>query len=236
MQVTLWQHAAALATVVRGGRFLPLRLFEAVEQGARHADLPEPGPGEQVFQPATCATVRSMMELGAQIGTGRNVRCPELVMGTKTGTAQKVPDEVCLHAELAYNRDRARAGAPARTRAELRAQKPHRGNCYTASMCTWGHLPDSSREVLVLVVVDEPLGTAHYGSEIAGPAAVSILKEALGYTHGGVRAKDAPRPGFAPLETLAPRGGAAAAHKDIYETRLRALPEQPWGEAGRALR
>jgi cell division protein FtsI/penicillin-binding protein 2 len=236
MQVTLWQHAAALATVVRGGRFLPLRLFEAVEQGARHADLPEPGPGEQVFQPATCATVRSMMELGAQIGTGRNVRCPELVMGTKTGTAQKVPDEVCLHAELAYNRDRARSGAPALTRAELRAQKPHRGSCYTASMCAWGHLPDSSREVLVLVVVDEPRGSAHYGSEIAGPAAVSILKEALGYTHGGVRAKDAPQPGFAPLEALAPRGGSAAAHKDIYESRLRALPEQPWGEAGRALR
>jgi hypothetical protein len=236
MHVTLWQHAAALATVVRGGRFLPLRLFEAVEQGARHETLPDAGPGQPVFQPRTCEIVRGMMKLGAQIGTGRNVRCAEIVMGTKTGTAQKVGTEVCLHAEMAYNRERAQNGAPALTRAQLRARKPHAGNCYTASMCAWGRLPDSQREVLVLVVVDEPRGGRHYGSEIAGPAAVSILKEALGYTHGGVRAKDAPQPGFAPLEKLALPAGGAARGKDEYEARVRALPGQPWREAGHALR
>jgi hypothetical protein len=236
LQVTLWQQAAALACVVRGGTYLPLRLFEAVEQGTRHEQLPAPGAGQRVFKPETCAIVRGMMKLGAEVGTGSRVRCPDFEMGTKTGTAQKVESEVCLHAELAYNRDFAKGASPALTRAQLRARKPHGGSCYTASMCAWGHLPDSSREVLVFVVVDEPRGVRHYGSEIAGPAAMSILKEALGYTHGGVRAKDAPQPGFAPLDKPPQTAGGAAAKKDGIETRVRALPGQPWREAGRALR
>lgn len=235
MQVTLWQQATALATVVRGGNLLPLRLFESVEQGERHEELPGPGPGTPVFQPETCRIVREMMKLGATIGTGRNVSCPDFEMGTKTGTAQKVGTEVCLHAEMAYNRDRAKGVGPALTREQLRAKKPHPGNCYTSSMCAWGHLPDSPREVMVYVVVDEPRSSRHYGSEIAGPAAMSILKEAIGYTHGGVRGKDAPQAGFAPIEKLAlPAGGGAK--KFDYESRARTLPAQPWMEAGRALR
>ncbi len=236
MQVTLWQQAAALATVVRGGNFLPLRLFEAVEQGARHEALPDSGPGQRIFKPETCSTVRGMMKLGATIGTGSRVSCPEFEMGTKTGTAQKVKGEVCLHAELEYNRDFAKGRSPALSRAQLRTRKPHSGDCYTCSMCAWGHLPDSSREVLVFVVVDEPRGIRHYGSEIAGPAAMSILKEALGYTHGGVRSADAPRAGFAPFGNLAGSAGGAAPRKDAFETRTRTLPAQPWREAGHALR
>jgi len=236
MQVTLWQQAAALATVVRGGNYLPLRLFGAVEQGARHEELPAPGPGTPVFKPQTCAIVRDMMKLGATIGTGSKVSCPDFEMGTKTGTAQKVKGEVCLHAELAYNRDFAKGASPALTRAQLRARMPHGGSCYTCSMCAWGHLPDSTREVLVYVVVDEPRSVKHYGSEIAGPAAMSILKEALGYTHGGVRVMDAPHPGFAPIEKPLQTAGAGAAKKDGIESRARTLPLQPWREAGRALR
>ena len=234
LMVTLWQHAAALATVVRGGNYLPLRLFEAVEQGTRHEALPEPGPGERIFKPETCATVRSMMQLGAREGTGRAVYCDELVMGTKTGTAQKVGGEVCLHTEMAYQRELAQGG-PHRTRQELKGLKSHGGPCYTSSMCAWGHLPDSTREVMVLLVVDEPRGGSHYGSEVAGPATISILKEALGYTHGGVRVNEAPKSGFAPLEIQFGKPGAAA-KQDSFGVRLRALPEQPWREVGRALR
>jgi len=236
MQVTLWQHATALATVVRGGTFLPLRVFEAVEQGARHEALPSAGPGQPIFQPSTCEIVRGMMKLGAEVGTGKGVRCADFEMGTKTGTAEKLPTEVCLHAEMAYNRERAKHAAPALSRAQLLAKKSHAGGCYTSSMCAWGHLPDSPREVMVLVVVDEPRSSRHYGSEIAGPATISILKEALGYTHGGVRAKDAPRPGFAPLEQLAVPAGGTPKRKEEFGTIVRALPEQPWREAGRALR
>ena len=153
-------------------------------------------------------------------------------MGTKTGTAEKVSTEVCLHAEMAYQQARARGG-PQRTRAELRAQKPHKGSCYTSSMCAWGHLPDSGREVMVLVVVDEPRGARHFGSEIAGPAAVSILKEALGVTHGSVPASEAPAAGFAPLEDGNSPGKAG---RNGFELMRRALPEQPWREDAHAPR
>lgn len=238
MQTTLWQHAAALATVVRGGRWLPLSLVEAVDQGTRHEVLPPAQPSEPVFQPQTCDTVRSMMQSGARFGTGKGVYCDELVMGTKTGTAQKVGNEVCLHTELDYQRELAHGGAR-RTREDLRAHKPHGGSCYTCSMCAWGRLPDSQREVLVLVVVDEPRGTRHYGSEIAGPAAISILKEALGYTHGGVRASGGASAGFAPLdEDLSKRASQPGTprKKDKYDELRRSLGEQPWREDAHAPR
>ncbi len=238
MQTTLWQHAAALATVVRGGRWLPLRLVEAVDQGTRHEVLPDPVPSDPVFKPETCETVRSMMQSGARFGTGKSVYCDEIVMGTKTGTAQKVGNEVCLHTELDYQRNLAHGGAR-RTREDLRAHKPHAGSCYTCSMCAWGRLPDSQREVMVLVVVDEPRGVRHYGSEIAGPAAVSILKEALGYTHGGVHAPTGASEGFAPLdEDLNAKASkpAGARAKDKYDELRRRLGEQPWREDAHAPR
>lgn len=238
MQTTLWQHAAALATVVRGGCWMPLTLVEAVDQGSRHEPLGLPEPSQPVFRPQTCETVRSMMQSGARFGTGKGVRCDELVMGTKTGTAQKVGNEVCLHTELDYQRSLAHGGAR-RTREDLRAHKPHAGSCYTCSMCTWGRLPDSQREVMVLVVVDEPRGVRHYGSEIAGPAAVSILKEALGYTHGGVRAPGGASTGFAPFDEDLTQSGAkpgAPRRKDKYDELRRGLGEQPWREDAHASR
>jgi cell division protein FtsI/penicillin-binding protein 2 len=112
LRFSLWQHAAGLAAVVRGGRWLPLRLIEAVEQDGLRYSLPRQD-GERVFSPQTCATVREMMRLGAEVGTGEPVAgpavLPELEVGTKTGTAEKVASEMCLHAELGHNETHLRA-------------------------------------------------------------------------------------------------------------------------------
>jgi stage V sporulation protein D (sporulation-specific penicillin-binding protein) len=241
MLVTMWQHAAALATVVRGGEFRPLTLIDAVEQdGARHA-LPLPAP-RRVFRAETCADVRDMMMLGAREGTGRKVYCPDIVMGTKTGTAQKVPTEPCLHVELEHNREHHCNGA-CRARL-LTLPKPHRGPCYTSSMCAFGHLPGDEREVMVYVVVDEPRGGKKYGADVAGPAAVGILEEALGYVRGGVKYAPLSPDGFAPIEAGAPNasnassasnartadGGARRASDAV------AAAEQPWAEDAHAPR
>jgi len=46
-----------------------------------------------------------------------------------------------------------------------------------------GQLADafgSSRELMVLVVVDDPSERAKYGSEVAGPTTIRILRRALG--------------------------------------------------------
>jgi hypothetical protein len=106
-------------------------------------------------------------------------------VGTKTGTAQKVPGELCLHLELQHNREHGCRGARA-CRSELaRSGKPPHRSCYTSSMCAFGRLRSGGREVLVLVVVDEPRSRVHFGSQVAGPAAIGILREALGDTRAG---------------------------------------------------
>lgn len=190
---SLWQHAGALATVLRGGVKKPLRLLSSVEQaGVRHA-LPEV-EGERVFRRETCIQVREMMYLGAQEGTGRTLFDERVWMGTKTGTAEKISTELCLHVELQHNRElqdpEGKHGELHRCDSECREAlkalpKPHRRSCYTSSICAFGRLPGTDRELMVLLVVDEPRGKEKYGSRVAGPAARRVLFEALGVTHEG---------------------------------------------------
>jgi len=208
IMTTLWQHATALSAVARGGVWRPLRLIDAVEQNGRVVDLPV-DEGKRIFRADTCATVREMMAMGAAVGTGRKVNRPDLVMGTKTGTAQKVPTEVCSHVVGAA---RARASAEGRPftgadfQALVHAPKPHKRNtCYTSSMCAIGRTVESGpdgREIMVLLVVDEPTGKAKFGSDVAGPAAVRILAEALDRTRDGVEITAVADDGFA-LASLA---------------------------------
>lgn len=216
MFVTLWQHAAALCTLVRGGHYRPLRLVQAVEQYGVRNEVPlvEDHPLQQhdSISPEVSAQLREMMMLGAREGTGKKVYHPEIVMGTKTGTAQKVPGEVCLHVELQHNKEHGCHGAR-ECRVLLAKEHVHSGPCYTSSMCIWGHRPEGGREVMVLVVVDEPRGPRHFGSEVAGPAAITILREALGFTSAGEE-----------IETVGAEGFHAVEHE------ARDASDQPWGE------
>ena len=212
MFVTLWQHAAALATLVRGGEFLPLTLIDRVEQYDRSWPIERALP-RRVFRAEACEQVREMMKLGAREGTGAKVNCTDIDMGTKTGTAQKVPGEVCLHVEAQHHMEHAGCTGAKVCREKLKGQKAHKGLCYTSSMCAWGRLPGEEREVLVLVVVDEPRKGKKFGADVAGPAAAAILKEALGYTRSGVRAGE-----------LCPEGFQA------FEASSAVLSGQPWME------
>lgn len=222
-QVTLWQHAAALLTIVRGGTWAPMRLLHAVEQAGRRYPLDEP-VRERVFSPATCSDVRRMMVRGAVEGTGRRVASPEhlpgLVAGSKTGTAEKVAGEVCLHRELAdqvrHQREGSRCSRACRGALQaLGSAHPGRG-CLTLSMALFARPEVGGRELFVLVVIDEPTLAGRYGSDTAGPVAVAVLREALGVTALGVEREETFIAGFqrgrAPREESAP---------------------QPWAEVGR---
>jgi cell division protein FtsI/penicillin-binding protein 2 len=190
--VTLWQHAAALTAIVRGGEWKPLRLLAAVEQDGRRFDLPY-AEAERVFSEQTCEQVRDMMHLGATLGTGKTVVGPERAerfgMGSKTGTAERTGSEVCAHVELQHMQAHMRAGTgcPRSCRAGLdQIARPHTGACMALSMALFGRRTSDGRELFALVVVDEPRRKARYGSDTAGPAAVRILEEALGLTARGV--------------------------------------------------
>ena len=174
---TLWQHAAALAAVARGGEMKPLTLVEGVERDGL-LWRPEGPRGERVFRASTSAAVRAMMELGALEGTGDELYRADLSMGTKTGTMEKVGGEVCLHAAgLAAAEGRApSAGDRQRIPAELQ----HR-SCYTSSVCIFGRAPaPGAPERMVMVVVEEPTRNGKFGSKVAGPAALALLERACG--------------------------------------------------------
>src|SRR5262249_22331401 len=160
----------------------------------------------------------------------------------------------CLHLELAHNREHHCNGA-CRSRL-LSLAKPHRGACYTSSMCAFGHLPGDEREVMVYVVVDEPRGGKKYGADVAGPAAggileaaaVGILEEALGYVRGGSKYAPISPEGFALVEEGAlarddgahPRGESARPRDDktrrSSELANARSSEQPWAEDAHASR
>lgn len=197
LTTTLWQHTEALTTIVRGGERLPLRLFREVGHEQRVFEL-LPEEGQRIFDPRTCAEVRAMMQVGASEGTGRSVASPEhlpgLTVGTKTGTAEKVPTEICLHAELTHLADGHACSAECRR--TLMGERVGHSTCYTSSMALFAQDPASGRELFVLVVVDEPRGEAKYGSRVAGPSAVRILEEALGRTRHGQLAASTALPGF----------------------------------------
>ncbi len=195
--VTLWQHAEALATLVRGGVRRPLRLVSGVEQGADLWAL-EVEPGRRVLSQRACDEVRAMMNLGATIGTGDRLAHPRMHpdlawIGTKTGTTEKVPSEMCLHVELPALAEHAanQTRMSKQERRQLATQREHfdrkRQTCYTSSMCAVGRTHDG-RELMVLIVVDDPTGPEKFGSMVAGPTAIAVLRRALGLPrkHGQV--------------------------------------------------
>jgi len=238
MLVTLWQHAAALATVVRGGEYRPLAIVDAIEQKGERRPVPL-APPRRVFSQEACDLVREMMAMGAREGTGRKVYCPYLEMGTKTGTAEKVGGEVCLHVELQHNREHGCRGARACRKSLVRAPRDHR-TCYTSSMCAYGRVPGTEREVMVLVVADEPRGSKKYGSDVAGPAAGAILEEALMTRRDGVRPPALSPEGFAHLVPAEPESPKKTESRGVRtasrSTRSNPTFQLPWEEARLATR
>ena len=222
--VTLWQHAAALATILRGGERRPLRLLRGIERGDQAWDLELP-EGDRVLGEQACAEVRSMMALGAEIGTGRQIANPEdhpefEWIGTKTGTTEKVSTELCVHLEMEALARFAREGrrwTAADRRALFQQAKPHRRRtCYTSSICAAGRVvtSDGPREVMVLVVADDATGPERFGSRVTGGAAIAILRQALGLPRTPDGAADPAAPAAAGggrpvLFEQASRGGAS---------------------------
>jgi cell division protein FtsI/penicillin-binding protein 2 len=187
LAVTLWQHAAGLASLARGGEYRQLSLVRAIHQEGDRHEL-EPTPLNRVFSQKTCDEVLAMMAVGAEEGTGRHVAAkddvPELEwIGTKTGTTEKTKTEVCLHEQFSHRQDHREDGTSCPRACREAALKPgvrqHKMKCYTSSMCAVGRLPEG-KDVMVFIVVEEPRKGGRFGSDIAGPTTIRVLRRALG--------------------------------------------------------
>jgi cell division protein FtsI/penicillin-binding protein 2 len=212
ISVSLWQHAEALSAILRGGVWKPMTLVRAVRQGERREPIgSERGEPRRIFREGVGATVRDMMTLGAREGTGKKIVRDDIEMGTKTGTTWKELGVLSTRVEMQAIARHIDAGdelTNAAWHAERKAlQRAHVGDPrqYTSSVVAVGHLPgaDSSREVMVLVVIDEPQN-GKFGSQVAGPTAVSLLSEALGLTVAGAPHEVVQADGFTTLEPGAP--------------------------------
>jgi len=233
LTTTLWQHAQALATIARGGNWRPLRLVRAVEFGPERTEVPLP-PGRAVFSPSTAAAVHAMMELGAREGTGRSLWEEGLGLATKTGTAERVPTELCAHLEAEFLQREGRAPLKRERQALLAQPKPHRrSSCYTSSICVLGQLPGTDRQVMVLIVVEEPRGKEKYGSRVAGPAAKAILLEALGRTVRGEPPAEILPGGFAVLEAQSESSTGVTEAPECSAVTGAAAADHPWFESER---
>lgn len=201
---TLWQHTAALSSIIRGGEWLPLHVLRGVSRGELEQRV-SAGPGHEVFSSEASHEVREMMRLAARVGTGKrfyqslDAAGTPLIFGCKTGTTQKEPGTSCAHLELSCSEEniqRKRDGLPLQNCTEhgRTGTRPHSRDCYTASMMAFGSIGDpgapgprarEEREIMVFIVVDEPRGKHYYGSQIAGPTTMAVLQEALGLTRNG---------------------------------------------------
>jgi hypothetical protein len=215
LSVTLWQQAAALATLARGGGYRPLRLLSEVSQGHKVWPI-ELEPEVRVLSRKACAQTLAMLQVGAQEGTGRRVaggdNLAELSwFGSKTGTTEKEEGVPCSHLEAEHRLHHKEQGTACSSACfrSLRGKRAHPHSCYTSSMCLMGRLTPDGPMILVLVVVDERGKGPRYGADVAGPAAVRLLRLALGLDR--VRGEVRQAPMF-------------LAEGD-YD-----LKEQPWGE------
>lgn len=195
-----------------------------------------------------------MMALGAQIGTGRNIANPEAHpefdwIGTKTGTTEKVSTELCVHLEMEalarFAREGRRWTSTDRKALFQQAKVHRRSTCYTSSICAAGRVvtEDGPREVMVLVVADDPRGSERFGSRVTGGTAIAILRQALGLSRtpaslAGDEARREPSSGRRVLfdggnQRAASSGGAFDATWLAEDLPWSALPAEDLGEGNR---
>ena len=188
VSTNLLQHAEVIAGLLGGGVGQPLRFARAVSSCGERVELPA-GARRRLIGRATSDQLREMLRLGAAEGTGEDLERPSgMVLGTKTGTTEKLEFDVCQHRFGAAWREHLASGGAwdgAAVHADLRGRFREDRSCYVSSIAAFAADPSGEREVLVLVVVDDAHGQERFGSKVAGPAAVAILSEALGWTHLG---------------------------------------------------
>ena len=134
------QLASGIAALVNGGRMMPATLLRRDPQA--------PGAGERLISGATSRTMRGLLRLAVEKGTGGNAAVSGYLVGGKTGTAEKS----------------GRGG--------------YRRRALVSSFV--GVFPMSAPRYLVLVLLDEPKGTAAtHGYATAGWTAAPVVARVI---------------------------------------------------------
>ena len=146
--VSAVQMARAVSVIANGGLLVKPRVVQALVGPDGVREERESAAPERVLGAETAATMRALMERVARGGTARLAQTPGYRVAGKTGTAQKIDPET----------------------------RRYSTEDYVASFV--GFAPVNSPSILVVVVLDSPVGK-YYGGQVAAPVFPRIATEVL---------------------------------------------------------
>ncbi len=158
------QVLMAVNAVANKGILWPPRVVKDIRDPARPLQRPAPVVALQVLAPEVAATLTGILEEAVEEGTGHEARLDGYRVAGKTGTTQKRDPALGAYSERKH----------------------------IASFV--GFAPADNPALSVIVVLDEPKGTAYYGGEVAAPVFREIVRKAL--LHLGVYPASAPVQGL----------------------------------------
>lgn len=156
--ITPIQMITAYAALINGGYLLkPYTVSKIVDSNGNVIKTQDKTVRRQVISEETSAQMRQVLETVVNNNGGSNAYIKGYRIGGKSGTSQK----------LSKN------------------QKEDADYYYTSSYV--GFAPADDPEIIMLVMVDEPMGKDHngahvyYGSKVAAPVVSAVFKDALPY-------------------------------------------------------
>ena len=146
--VTALQMVSAASAVANGGTLYQPRVIRAVIQNGKRQAYP-PKPIRQAINPATAATLTTIMELvvGGEHGTGSLAKIDGFQVAGKTGTASKVVNG--RYSTTDYN------------------------------VSFVGFVPSRHPRLAILVMIDTPRNGSAYGGSVAAPIFQRIAEASL---------------------------------------------------------
>ncbi|MBQ5318001.1 MAG: PASTA domain-containing protein [Oscillospiraceae bacterium] len=157
-KITPLQMITAYAATVNGGYLVtPYVVEKIVDTNGNVIKTTEPSIKRQVISEETSAMMRQVLEDVVNTKGGSNAYIKGYSIGGKSGTSQK----------------------------QDKTNETGNENLYVSSYCAFA--PADDPEIIMLVMVDEPTARdqngslMYYGSVVAVPAVVNVLKEALPY-------------------------------------------------------
>ncbi len=157
-KVTPLQMITAYAAVVNGGYLVtPYVVSKIVDSNGNVIKTTEPSIKRQVISEETSAEMRGVLEAVVNRKDGSNAYIKGYAIGGKSGTSQKID----------------------------KSRETGNDDLYVSSYCAFA--PADDPEIIMLVMIDEPTAKdangalMYYGSIVAVPAVVNVLKEALPY-------------------------------------------------------
>lgn len=149
--VTVMQMARAFCAVVNGGWLVRPYVVSRVESPSGEVLYKATPQRERILDESVSRTMRQILTLVVENGTGKMAKSRFYPIGGKTGTAQKLDGKTGRYSE----------------------------SDYVASF--FGFAPVDAPRIVVGVVVDTPKGHSYFGGVVAAPAVRNIIEQTLMY-------------------------------------------------------